>query len=274
MMKHRFLLSILTTTAIFLSSCGGESSPVEYNVYFFTANTNATIIPTLFDYTPGTLLDEPETPVRPGFEFGGWFTDIVYASPWDFETDVMPEASFVLYAKWLAETKTITYHLNGGEMTTQDYVTEFVPGTSIVLPRARKTGHIFKGWFLYEQDFVTYPNSGGTKPGDQQVISISRTMVTDIDLFAHWTIIEAVVTFRANHPNGTTAVANPTTRRITYGTIIEFGTNFPADFGTVEGYVFIGWNTRADGTGDWFVNGSVFTRTATTTIHGQWQPAA
>jgi len=272
-MKIRFFLSLFTATAIFLSSCGASSSSSKYNVYFFTANANATIIPTLFDYIPGTLIEEPEVPVRPGFQFDGWFTDIIYTNLWDFESDVMPEASFVLYAKWLAETKTITYHLNGGEMTTENYVTEFVPGTSVILPRARKIGHTFKGWFLYEQNFEIYPNSGGTKPGDQSIVSISRTTVTDIQLFAHYTIIETVVSFRSNHPNGATVVANPTTRRITYGTVINFGTNFPEALGVVEGYVFIGWNTRADGTGDWFVNGTVFIRTVTTTLHGQWQQA-
>jgi uncharacterized repeat protein (TIGR02543 family) len=271
-MKKNLFITLFASLAIFLSACGPSSSPVEYNIYFFTANTNATRISSILNQEPGTLIEEPEVPVRPGFEFAGWYTDIALTNAWDFANDRMPEASFVLYAKWVVEIKTITYYLNGGEMVTQDYLTEFLPGTSVVLPQARRTGHIFKGWFLYEQDFVRFPNSGGTRPGDTPLVSISGTMVTDIELYAHWEVIEVVVTFRASHPNGTSAVANPSTRRVSYGTVVNFGTNFPADFGTVQGFVFIGWNTRANGTGDWLVNGSVFTRTAPVTIYGQWQP--
>jgi uncharacterized repeat protein (TIGR02543 family) len=272
-MKKRIVLTILTLLSIFLTSCGNEPSSNQYNVYFFTANTNATIIPTIYDQKAGVLIVAPEDPVRPGFEFAGWYADIAFTIPWDFEADLMPQASIVIYAKWRTETRSITYNLNGGEMTTLNFITEFVPGTNVILPRARRVGHVFKGWFLYDQDFERFPNSGGTRPGDLPLVSISSTVVTDLELFAHWTLIEVVVTFRAEHPNGTTVVPNPTTQRINYGTIIEFGTNFPGYTEVIEGYTFVGWNTRADQTGTLFVNGSVFIRTANVTLYGQWIPA-
>jgi uncharacterized repeat protein (TIGR02543 family) len=273
-MNKKFFLTIFAFLSVFLSSCGPNTSAPKYNVYFFTANTNATRISTLFDQTPGEFIVAPDIPVRPGFEFAGWYTDITRTTPWDFETDLMPEASLVLYARWVVEIKTITYVLNGGEMTTENYATEFLPGSTTNLPSARRTGHIFKGWFDYDQDFERFPASGGTRPGDRPIVSLSTTVTSDVTLYAHWEVIEVVVSFRANHPGGTTVVANPSSRRISFGTVVAYGSTFPADFGTVAGFTFIGWNTRADGSGDWLVNGSVFTRTAPTTLHAQWQPVA
>jgi uncharacterized repeat protein (TIGR02543 family) len=273
-MKKRITLTLFTLLSIFLTACGTNSTDIKYNVYFFTANTNATIIPTVFDLEPGVLLDAPqEDPIRPGFEFAGWYADITYTTPWDFDNDRMPEASIVLYAKWISETKSITYFLNGGEMTTLNYITEFTPGTNVVLPRARRVGHVFKGWFLYPQDFERFPNSGGTRPGEIPLISINPTIVTDLELYAHWSLIEVAVSFRSDHPSGLTVVPNPATQRFNYGTVIEFGVNFPGYTEVIDNYIFVGWNTRADKTGTLFVNGSVFIRTATVTLYGQWIPA-
>ena len=97
-MKITFFTLLSLITSIFLSSCGTSSSQAKYNVYFFTANQNVTNVPTLFDVEPGVLIQAPEEPQRPGFEFGGWFVDFERTISWDFETDLMPNQSFVLYA--------------------------------------------------------------------------------------------------------------------------------------------------------------------------------
>ena len=269
------LLTFALASGLFLSSCNGVSSvDPEFNVYFFTANVNATIVDTIFNQEPGTFIEEPEDPTRSGFDFVGWYLNVGLTNDWDFSTDVMPEASIVLYAKWEVGIKTIVYNLNGGEMTTENYQVEFSPGDNVVLPQARRLGYTFKGWFDYDQDFVLYPNSEGTKPGDKPIVTITASAFENIVIYAHWAVIQANVSFRANHPGGTSLVANPGTIRFAYGSTINFGTNFPQDFGTVAGFRFLGWNSKADGTGDSYNNNTVFLRTSPITLFGQWQPVA
>lgn len=273
MKRPSIYFSLFAATLVLLSSCNGASSlDPEYNVYFFTVNNAPTQTDTYFDIEVGTLLDRPEDPTRPGFIFNGWFSDYDRTIEWDFDVDTMPERSIVLYARFDATTKAIVYNLNGGVMTTVDYRTEFTPGQTFVLPRARKTGYLFRGWFLYDQILADFPNNEGTKPGDAAISALPSSAFEDFVIYAHWAVIRVVITFKANHPLGISAISNPGSRTIAYGTVIEYGVSFPADLGEVSGYTFTGWNSRADGTGDWYVDGGIFTRTLAITIHGQWQP--
>jgi uncharacterized repeat protein (TIGR02543 family) len=269
------IFTFILASGLFLSACNGSSNvSSEYNVYFFTANVNADIVDTIFNQQPGTKIVKPDNPTRSGFDFVGWYLDVGLTNDWDFLTDVMPEASIVLYAKWEVGIKTIVYRLNGGEMTTENYQVEFSPGDNVVLPQARRVGYTFKGWFDYDQNFVLYPNSEGTRPGDKPIVTITASAFSNIILFAHWAVIQTNVSFRANHPGGTTVVPNPGTIRFPYGSTIIFGTNFPADFGNVAGFRFLGWNSKADGTGDSYNNNTVFLKTSPITIFGQWQLVA
>lgn len=264
-------LSLIAATFL-LASCNGVVAEETFNVYFFTANSGATQVDTIFDQPVGETIGQPEDPLRNGFDFAGWYLDFNKTIPWDFEEDVMPEGSIVLYADWAPTIRDIIYNLNGGTMNVENYPTTFVPGQSFVLPQARRTGYQFRGWFLYEQILANFPNNEGTRPGDQGITSISANQFEDVILFAHWSAIKAVVTFRPSHPDGTSVVPNPSNRVVAYGTVINYGTNFPADYGIVNGYVFLGWNSRVNGTGDWYANDAIFIRTLAITLYGQWQP--
>lgn len=266
-------IALLLAALIGLTACNSSSQTNDvYNVYFFTANQNATKLDPIIDQEPGSLITPPANPERSGFDFAGWYLDVQLTTPWDFETDVMPETSIVLYAKWEVGIRDIIYILNGGTISTENYPTTYFPGQNVVLPQARRVGYTFKGWFSYDQDFVTYPNSEGTKPGDKPVISIGSSQFEDVTVYAHWAVIQAVISFRSSHPDGATVVANPGAIRVSYNSIIQYGVNFPADFGTVAGFQFLGWNSKADGTGDWYINGTLFLRTSQITLYGQWQP--
>jgi uncharacterized repeat protein (TIGR02543 family) len=226
----------------------------------------------LFDVEPGVLIEAPEEPQRPGFEFGGWFVDFERTISWDFETDLMPNQSFVLYAKWLFQIATINYILNGGNIVPESYPTTYAPGESIVLPLAAKTGYLFRGWFLYPQDITQYPNTFGTKPGDGGVVRLGADSFGDLDFYAHFHPIQVNITLIPNHPLGSSVIPLPSQIRLSYGDTIIFGGNFPQDYGLVSGYVFIGWNTRRNGTGTWFNDGIVVIRQNNFDLFGQWQP--
>jgi uncharacterized repeat protein (TIGR02543 family) len=270
MQRHKKAISFVALL-LALASCNGSSVSSEYNVYFFTANTAAVQVETIFNQKPGEFIEKPQDPTRDGFDFLAWYLDLEYTTPWVFETDRMPQESIVLYAKWAPTIRTITYRLNGGEMVNESYPTTFVPGQSFVLPQARRTGFLFAGWYFYDQILEDYPNNEGTKPGDPSLTTLPSSAFENIELFAHWSAIKVVLTLRPSHPGGTSVVPNPANRIVAYGSIINYGTNFPADYGIVNGHRFMGWNSKLDGTGTWYPNGGIFTRTLAITLYGQWQ---
>ncbi|MBQ5327362.1 MAG: InlB B-repeat-containing protein [Oscillospiraceae bacterium] len=47
----------------------------------------------------GELIKRPDNPVRDGYKFVGWYSDIELQKPWDFETDTV-QGNMTLYAKW------------------------------------------------------------------------------------------------------------------------------------------------------------------------------
>ena len=51
-----------------------------------------------------------------------------------------------------------------------------------------------------------------------------------------------------------------------YGTVIDF-----VEFDDTLGYTFLGWNTRADGTGDFYEDGELFERTIKIKLFGVWE---
>ena len=52
------------------------------------------------DATPGELLEGIEIEQREGFTFAGWFKNNSFTRPWNMLTDLMPNESLNLYAKW------------------------------------------------------------------------------------------------------------------------------------------------------------------------------
>ena len=50
----------------------------------------------------GEKINRPKDPVREGYVFGGWYTDIHLSDEWDFEQDTV-QGNMSLYAKWNVE---------------------------------------------------------------------------------------------------------------------------------------------------------------------------
>ncbi len=90
----------------------------------------------------GTLATRPDTPAAtPGYTFGGW--NKADGTAWDYASDKVTD-NITLYAKWAANTYTITFDTAGGSEIapiTQDY------GTVITAPEApEREGYTFIGW--------------------------------------------------------------------------------------------------------------------------------
>ena len=160
----------------------------------------------------GTLATRPDTPATtPGYTFGGW--NKADGTAWDYASDKVTD-NITLYAKWAANTYTITFDTAGGSEIapiTQDY------GTQIAAPEApTREGYTFKGW-------------------DKE---IPETMPTEnITVKAQWEINQYTIAFDTA---GGSEIA-PITQD--YGTAITA----PAD-PTREGYTFIGWDKEIPAT--------------------------
>ena len=90
----------------------------------------------------GTLATRPDAPAAtPGYTFGGW--NKADGTAWDYASDKVTD-NITLYAKWTANTYTITFDTAGGSEIapiTQDY------GTVITAPEApTREGYTFTGW--------------------------------------------------------------------------------------------------------------------------------
>lgn len=154
----------------------------------------------------GTLATRPDAPAAtPGYTFGGW--NKADGTAWDYASDKVTD-NRTLYAKWAANTYTITFDTAGGSEIapiTQDY------GTVITAPEApTREGYTFIGW---DKEIPT------TMPAENMTVT------------AQWKINRYTITFDTA---GGSEIA-PITQE--YGTHITA----PAD-PTREGYTFIGWD--------------------------------
>jgi len=86
------------------------------------------------------------TPTRPGYTFGGWYTDSGLTTAVTLTSgNYKPTASATLYAKWTPTPYTITYVLNNGSISGQ-LSTYTIETNTFTLPTPTKTDWLFTGW--------------------------------------------------------------------------------------------------------------------------------
>jgi uncharacterized repeat protein (TIGR02543 family) len=110
------------------------------NLYF---NSNGGSAVSMITAPLGDVIVEPNQPAREGYSFAGWYTDSNLTQA--FTTWVMPSGGITLYAKWQANTYTITFEENGGSTVldiTQGYLTEVNQPLN-----PTKTDYLFAGWY-------------------------------------------------------------------------------------------------------------------------------
>ena len=154
----------------------------------------------------GTLATRPDAPAAtPGYTFGGW--NKADGTAWDYASDKVTD-NITLYAKWAANTYTITFDTAGGSEIapiTQDC------GTVITAPEApTREGYTFIGW---DKEIPT------TMPAENMTVT------------AQWEINQYTITFDTA---GGSEIA-PITQD--YGTVIT-----APEAPEREGYTFIGWD--------------------------------
>lgn len=185
-----------------------------------------------------------------------------------------------LYALWNAENCKVSYLPGeGGDNTTQEKFLdkEFVINTSMVqlagpnnlwdnnVPTTAEL--IFVGWLA--------PDGRIYQPG--KFVRVTRPWM---QFEAQWTTDAVKLIYDGN---GHTNEAGNVTETWARNSNVTVWDNMDENYeGTVltetahfvkDGYEFIGWNTKADGTGDSYEPGSMITLSASeTTLYAQWRP--
>ena len=147
------------------------------NTYTITYNKNSGTITNESNYTSytyGTGLTLP-TPTRTGYTFGGWYTDSNFTGTAETKISTTATGAKTYYAKWTANTYTVTYNKNSGTITNESNYTSYTYGTGLTLPTPTRTGYTFGGW---------YTGSGLTGTA---VTEISTTATGAKTYYAKWT---------------------------------------------------------------------------------------
>jgi uncharacterized repeat protein (TIGR02543 family) len=121
------------------------SRTVTFN--FNQATSGAT--PASVTYVEGDTLPTLPTPLRTGYTFDGWyreanFVTLVGAAGASFT----PHATYTAFAKWSANSYTLTFDSNGGSAVS---ATPFLADSSVAIPtQPTKAGFRFVGWSTSE----------------------------------------------------------------------------------------------------------------------------
>ncbi len=170
-----------------------------------------------------------------------------------------------LYARWKANTYSVVYNGNGktgGTMSNSSHT--YDQAKNLSTNQYTKTGYTFTSWNTKAD------GSGTTYTNEKEVKNLTSTQGAKINLYAQWTPNTYTVKYNGNHAtSGTTA---DTTH--TYDVSKQLREN---DY-LRDGWKYMGWNTKADGTGTAYANQQsvknlTSTNGAVVNLYAQWNKA-
>jgi hypothetical protein len=172
----------------------------------------------------------------------------------------------ILYAQW-APVYTVTYDANGAaggappapqtvprEGTDEERTVTVAGGGAL-----SKAGCVFAGW-----------NTQADGEGTPYAAGSTLTVDSDSILYAQWAPV-CIVTYDVN--DAAASGAPPAPQTVPRDGTDEERTITVAGALSKAGYMFTGWNTRADGGGTPYAAGSAFTVTSDSILYAQWAPA-
>ncbi len=180
----------------------------------------------------GTEIVKPQDPTYPGYTFDGWY-DQTGTTKQDIPT-TMPQEGMTFYAKWHANTYTVTFDANGGEgdMTPQDFTYDEA-SRSLTRNSFTKLGYHFVGWSttsdnqkkVYDDEASIQNIAGKEKDKD------------NITLYAMW----EANTYKVKYHGNNSTEGTDFEEEFTYDVEKELNKN-ESHF-TKKGYHFLGWTS-------------------------------
>ncbi|MDR1800744.1 MAG: InlB B-repeat-containing protein [Lachnospiraceae bacterium] len=229
-----------------------DATTSTYSVSFYDGSTLLSSLTK--QAASGATISAPTAPTKTGYKFVNWYKDAALTQVYSFSTPVT--ANLSLYAKWQANTYTVTYNANGGVIGSASTTTKTVTfGQKYVLPaNPTRSGYSFAGWY------TTSAATGGT------LVTTSTTMLTAYNhtLYARWSKGNITVTFDGN--GGKIGSAGTLSKTLAVGGKYELPAN-----PTRTDYTFAGWfNTNASSGGTQITASTVITNTSNHTIYARW----
>jgi uncharacterized repeat protein (TIGR02543 family) len=163
----------------------------------------------------------PSDPTRSGYTFQGWSaSDGGEAVSFPYAPGVTEDIT--LYAKWSADSHTVTFNSKGGSVVSAG---SFVSGGSLTAPTPpTRAGYIFQGWSASDGgSAVSFPYSPG--------------VVTDVTLYAKWVLKVFTLTYVTSGGSSVPAAS------FTIGSAIASAPSVPVR----AGFVFAGWSASDGG---------------------------
>ena len=165
----------------------------------------------------------PTAATKTGYTFGGWYSDLALTSA--ITSPYTITADGTAYAKWNANTYSVTYNNQGATTTQVGGDASYQSGSSLRLPSSpEKSGSTFKGWFLTP--------TGGSALGSPYT---PLAPFGNIEIYAQWSR-NLTVTYQA--AGGTSSV--PTHANINEGGLFIVGSAMNR-----AGYTFGGWRDQS-----------------------------
>ena len=150
-------------------------------------------------------------------------------------------------------TYTVKYDANGGTGAPSNQTKKQGESLTISTAKPTKTGYTFTSW-----------NTKKDGTGTKYDIGASYTTDSDVTLYAQYKENTITYTVKYDANGGTGAPSNQTK---TKGKELVLSTTVP----TKEGYKFVNWNTKKDGTGTSYNAGSKYTTEASDTLYAQYE---
>ncbi len=205
-----------------------------------------------------------------GYTFAGWSLQpsggTIYSPG---TTYVLPSAypgqPVTFYAIWTTQsTYTVNYNNNGATSgSIPSDPNHYLSGSSaVVLSNSGDLavlGKSFVGW-------NTAADGSGVNYQPQSLITIQNANIT---LYAQWLALSYTITYFGNGNDGGTVPTDGSNYTIGQSATIKTGSSL-----SKQGYTFVDWNTKADGTGVAYSAGQNITMgSQSLTLFAQWTPS-
>ena len=214
------------------------------------------------DSGQATIEIPAKEPTRSGHLFMGWATTAgATSAEYAAGGTIDLSQNTTLYAVWMATSNiTLKFSANGGSGAPgpESKETDSSGTATFTVPQGKPTrsGYTFLGWATTDKGSAEYD------AGDTIELSQNTT------LYAVW---EAVIYRIAYDVNGADSGAAPNdATEYIYGTKATLADNSGGM--ALEGHIFGGWNTAANGSGTTYVPGSSLTIMGGLTLYAMWVP--
>ena len=204
---------------------------ITYTItYWYDGRTSTTD-----EYTAATPTFSLKPGEEKGYRFEGWYKEKKYVNKVT-QIEKGTTGNIELYAKWTPIEYTVKYYLNGGSMPkdSTNPTTYMYDNPSWYLDEPVRKGYEFAGWYRES----TFKN-------EVEYVS-GWNLACNLKLYAKWKPNTYKIYYESNGGTGYMDASDG----------LKYGTSYTLRANTFKrtGYTFVGWNTKADGTGTSYKN--------------------